>query len=95
MSFPTNALCHAETASLIQPSFIEYFNEPSTSEVGGIVSAFSAGACVGAYGCAIIADRYGRVIGLLTGAIVAVIGTGLQAGAVNVSGATGGDNEQY
>ncbi|ORY75313.1 putative high-affinity hexose transporter [Leucosporidium creatinivorum] len=72
------------SSTLVQPSFIAYFNEPSPAQIGGIVSAFSAGATVGAFGCAFIADRFGRIQGFFTGAIVVVLGCALQAGAVNV-----------
>ncbi|PKS08643.1 hypothetical protein jhhlp_005032 [Lomentospora prolificans] len=72
------------SGTLVQPTFLSYFNNPTPSETGAVVAAFSAGGAIGAYGCAIVADRYGRVIGLLTGAIVAVIGAALQAGAVHI-----------
>ena len=73
---------------LVQPTFISYFNNPSEASIGGIVAAFSAGATFGAFGCALVADRYGRVWGLCVGAIIAIIGCALQAGAVHVNGRT-------
>jgi MFS family permease len=64
---------------------MSYFGMPSSSAIGGIVAAFSAGAIFGSFGCALVADRWGRVWGLRSGAVIAVIGVALQAGAVNVS----------
>lgn len=69
----------------MQPAFLAYFKNPSSSATGGIVAAFSAGATFGAFGCAYIADPWGRVWALRIGAIIAVIGCALQAGAVNAS----------
>lgn len=72
------------SSTLVQPTFLSYFNNPSSSAIGGIVAAFSAGATFGAYGCAYIADPFGRLWGLRIGAVIAVIGIALQAGAVHV-----------
>ncbi|KAJ5815176.1 hypothetical protein N7474_006953 [Penicillium riverlandense] len=73
------------SSTLVQPRFLAYFNNPSSSQTGGIVAAFSAGATFGAFGCSYFGDPLGRVWALRIGAIVAVIGCGLQAGAVNVA----------
>ncbi|KXT11932.1 hypothetical protein AC579_8574 [Pseudocercospora musae] len=71
--------------SLVQPTFLSYFDNPSPSSIGGVVAAFSAGACFGALSSALISDRYGRLWGLRIGSLIAVIGAALQAGAVHVS----------
>ena len=68
----------------MQPSFLKYFHDPTPSAIGGIVAAFSAGATFGAFGCAYVADPIGRVWSLRIGAIIAVVGTALQAGSVHV-----------
>ena len=68
----------------MQPSFLAYFNHPSSSAVGGIVAAFSAGSVFEAFGCAFIAGPFGRVWGLRIGACIAIVGCALQARAVNV-----------
>lgn len=73
------------SSTLVQPTFISYFNNPSPSAIGGIVAAFSAGGAIGAYGCAYVADPFGRIWGLRTGAVVAVVGIALQAGAVHLA----------
>lgn len=70
--------------SLVQPHFLAYFNNPTSSETGGIVAAFSAGATFGAFGCSYIGDPIGRVWALRIGAAIAVIGCALQAGSVHV-----------
>jgi MFS family permease len=70
--------------SLVQPTFISYFNNPSSSATGGIVAAFSAGATFGAFGCAYIGDPFGRLWALRIGAVIAAVGCALQAGSVNV-----------
>lgn len=72
------------SSTLVQPTFLSYFNHPSPSAIGGIVAAFSAGAIFGAFGCAYIVDPFGRLWGLRSGAFVAVVDMALQAGAVNV-----------
>ncbi|EME82082.1 uncharacterized protein MYCFIDRAFT_139011, partial [Pseudocercospora fijiensis CIRAD86] len=68
-----------------QPSFLSYFDKPSPSAIGGIVSAFAAGACFGALSSALITDRHGRLWGLRIGSLIAVIGAAFQAGAVHVA----------
>ncbi|KAH8897313.1 general substrate transporter [Thozetella sp. PMI_491] len=73
------------SSTLVQPTFLTTFDNPSAPQIGGVVAAFSAGGAIGAYGCAFVADRYGRVKGLLVGAIIAIIGCALQAGAVHIA----------
>lgn len=51
-------------ARLVQPTFITNFHNPSPSAIDGIVAAFSAGGAFGAYGCAIVADRFGCLFGV-------------------------------
>ncbi|KAI5480262.1 hypothetical protein MNV49_001221 [Pseudohyphozyma bogoriensis] len=70
---------------LVSPTFLSYFDNPSSAKTGGIVSSFSAGATVGAFGCALIADRFGRIWGFFTGACVVILGCALQTGAVNIA----------
>ncbi|KAM0753421.1 general substrate transporter [Meredithblackwellia eburnea MCA 4105] len=72
------------SSTIAQPSFLEYFKNPGAAKIGGIVSSFSAGATIGAFGCSLIVDRFGRVKGLLSGALVVILGVALQAGAVSV-----------
>ncbi|KXS99945.1 hypothetical protein AC578_788 [Pseudocercospora eumusae] len=73
------------SSTLVQPTFLSYFDKPSPSSIGGVVAAFSAGACFGALSSALISDRYGRLWGLRIGSLIAVIGAALQAGAVHVA----------
>ncbi|KAL3483779.1 general substrate transporter [Aspergillus germanicus] len=73
------------SSTLVQPTFISYFDNPSSAQTGGIVAAFSAGATFGAYACSWVGDPHGRIWALRVGAVIAVIGCALQAGAVHVA----------
>lgn len=73
------------SSTLVQPTFLSYFHNPSQSSIGGIVAAFSAGATFGAFGCAYLADPLGRTRGLLIGALISILGCALQAGAAHIA----------
>lgn len=73
------------SSTLIQPTFLDYFDDPSPSATGGIVATFAAGGCVGSLGTAWLADPLGRVWSMRIGAVIAVIGCALQAGAVHLA----------
>ncbi|KAL5338519.1 general substrate transporter [Aspergillus crustosus] len=73
------------SSTLVQPTFLSYFDHPPSSATGGIVAAFSAGATFGAYACSLVGDPFGRLWALHIGAAIAVVGCPLQAGAVHIS----------
>jgi MFS family permease len=73
------------SSTLVQPAFLAYFKNPSPSAIGGIVSAFSAGGTIGAFGAALIGDPFGRLWGLRSGCMIAILGVALQAGARNIA----------
>lgn len=73
------------SSTLVQPRFLAYFDNPSPSKIGGVVSVFSAGGGIGALFCPYLADPFGRLWAFRIGAVTAVIGAALQAGAVHVS----------
>ncbi|KAJ5889838.1 hypothetical protein N7504_010648 [Penicillium tannophilum] len=75
----------ASLSGKYHPRFLAYFNNPSSSQTGGIVAAFSAGATFGAFGCSYIGDPIGRVWALRIGAAIAVVGCALQAGSVHIA----------
>lgn len=62
------------------PHFKEYFDSPSTTVTGGIVSAFQGGAMLGTIINMIFADRLGRKKTIVLGSIVSLIGCALQGG---------------
>lgn len=72
------------SSTIAQPFFISYMGEPTESERGGIVSAFTGGAILGALSISYLADILGRKMTVFVGAIISIIGCALQAGAVNV-----------
>ncbi|KAL5335824.1 sugar transporter [Aspergillus crustosus] len=73
------------SSSIAQPHFIEYMNDPSSAARGGIVSSFTGGAILGALSVSLLADKYGRKMTVFIGAIISILGSALQGGAVNVA----------
>jgi sugar porter (SP) family MFS transporter len=57
----------------------------SDNTTGGIVSAYTGGAILGSLAVSFVADRFGRRIAILIGAILAAIGGALQGGANNIA----------
>jgi MFS family permease len=73
------------TSTIALPTFKNYFNHPSDTTIGGIVSAFQGGAIAGTIFNMVFADILGRRWTILVGALVSVLGSSLQAGAVNMA----------
>ncbi|KAF3916659.1 hypothetical protein ABW20_dc0104919 [Dactylellina cionopaga] len=73
------------TSTISQPHFIDYFNTPSNTVTGGIVSAFQGGAILGTIWNMLFADKLGRKKTILFGSIISCLGCALQAGAVNMA----------
>ncbi|KAL2830661.1 sugar transporter [Aspergillus pseudoustus] len=73
------------SSSIAQPHFIEYMNDPNSAARGGIVSSFTGGAILGALSVSFLADGYGRKRTVFIGAVVSILGSALQGGAVNVA----------
>ncbi|KAH8725665.1 general substrate transporter [Phaeosphaeriaceae sp. PMI808] len=72
------------TSTIALPTFQEYFNDPSDTTVGGIVSAFQGGAIAGTIFNMLFANMLGRRMTIFIGALVSMLGSSLQAGAVNM-----------
>jgi MFS family permease len=72
------------TSTIALPTFKEYFDNPSDTTTGGIVSAFQGGAIAGTVFNMLFADMLGRRWTIFVGAIISVFGSSLQAGAVNM-----------
>ncbi|KAF2823255.1 general substrate transporter [Ophiobolus disseminans] len=72
------------TSTIALDTFKEYFNDPSDTITGGIVSAFQGGAIAGTIFNMMFADMLGRRRTIFVGALVSVLGSSLQAGAVNI-----------
>lgn len=73
------------TSSISVSHFQEYFNNPSDTVTGGIVSSFQGGAMAGTVFNMIFADRLGRKKTIFLGALISAIGSALQGGAVAMS----------
>ena len=73
------------TSTIALPTFKEYFNDPSDDVVGGIVSAFQGGAIAGTIFNMLFADMLGRRWTIFVGAVISILGSSLQAGAVNMA----------
>jgi sugar porter (SP) family MFS transporter len=73
------------TSTIALPTFREYFNDPSDTITGGIVSAFQGGAIAGTIFNMIFADMLGRRWTIMVGALISVLGSSLQAGATNMA----------
>ena len=61
-------------------SYIDLFN-PTEAETGVVVSLFTGGAFFGAMFAGPAGDRFGRRITILIGALIFILGGGLQTGA--------------
>ena len=73
------------TSTIALSTFKEYFHNPNDDTVGGIVSAFQGGAIAGTIFNMLFADILGRRRTIMVGALVSVLGSSLQAGAVNMA----------
>ena len=73
------------TSTISLPHFIDYFDAPSATVTGGIVSAFQGGAILGTIWNMLFADKLGRKQTIFWGSVVSCIGCALQAGAVKMS----------
>lgn len=49
------------SSTIVQPDFVSYFDAPTASQTGGIVSSFQGGAIIGALSISWLADMLGRV----------------------------------
>ncbi|OLN86688.1 High-affinity glucose transporter 5 [Colletotrichum chlorophyti] len=73
------------TSTISLPTFKDYFNNPSDTVDGGIVSAFQGGAILGTIINMLFANSLGRRNTIFAGSVVSCIGSALQAGAVNMA----------
>ncbi|KAL1598473.1 hypothetical protein SLS59_006757 [Nothophoma quercina] len=73
------------TSTIALDTFKEYFSNPNDTTTGGIVSAFQGGAIAGTIFNMLFAHKLGRRWTILVGALVSVLGSALQAGAVNMA----------
>lgn len=73
------------TSTIALDTFKEYFNDPSDDVIGGIVSAFQGGAIAGTIFNMLFADMLGRRWTIFVGAVISILGSSLQAGAVNMA----------
>ncbi|OQE47068.1 hypothetical protein PENCOP_c001G04830 [Penicillium coprophilum] len=72
---------------LEQEAFLRQFGSPTISDTaaGVIISSYTGGAIVGSVLVPYISDYYGRRMALFIGGLLAVLGAGLQGGAVNIA----------
>lgn len=71
-------------AVVASPSFHSHFNQPSATEIGVVVSMFTAGAFFGALFGGPVADYLGRRWTMIGGAAIFVLGGALQTAGVNL-----------
>ncbi|KAI0205104.1 general substrate transporter [Astrocystis sublimbata] len=72
------------TSTIAFPEFVEYFNEPSATITGGIVSAFQGGAIAGTIFNMVFANKLGRRKIIFVASVISILGSALQSGAVNI-----------
>ena len=70
---------------IASPSFAKEFNNPKDNETGAVVSVFTGGAFIGAGVAGVLADRIGRRLTIMIGALIFCLGGALQTGAQNIS----------
>lgn len=73
------------TSTIGQETFLEDFGQPTTSEIGGIVSSFTGGAIIGALAVSWLADSLGRKKTVFIGGCISAFGCALQAGAATIA----------
>ncbi|WYZ37066.1 hypothetical protein EsH8_II_000572 [Colletotrichum jinshuiense] len=73
------------TSTIALDTFKDYFNDPSDTTAGGIVSAFQGGAILGTIINMMFANSIGRRNTIFVGSVISCIGSALQAGAVNMA----------
>ncbi|KAF7516057.1 hypothetical protein G7054_g14307 [Neopestalotiopsis clavispora] len=72
------------SSTIAQPQFVNYFEKPSDTATGGIVSAFQGGAILGCLCTTAIGDSLGRRQLILLASVLSVLGSALQGGAANL-----------
>ncbi|KAE8420321.1 general substrate transporter [Aspergillus pseudocaelatus] len=72
------------TSTIALPTFVDYFNDPSDTVTGGIVSAFQGGAILGTIINMLFANSLGRRRTIFMASVISCLGCALQAGAVNM-----------
>jgi MFS family permease len=70
--------------AIASQNFIDTFN-PTTAESGAVVSVFTGGAFVGAFFAGPAGDYLGRRFTILAGALIFLLGGGLQTGAQSLA----------
>ncbi|CUM64732.1 uncharacterized protein PRCAT00002343001 [Priceomyces carsonii] len=65
-------------------TFIKFFNHPSSTEIGLVISILEIGAMISSLFVSKISDRFGRKITILLGTFVFMIGGTLQSFAINL-----------
>ncbi len=74
------------TDVIASPNFLEFFNtEAGTPIIGAINSTFSGGAVFGSLMGGLTMDRFGRRKTIMIGAMIALVGSILQAAAQNLA----------
>jgi MFS family permease len=73
------------TSTISLSHFKTYFQNPSDSLTGGIVSAFQGGAILGTIINMFVGDRLGRKMTVFAGSCVSVLGCTLQAGSIDIA----------
>ncbi|KAI0156261.1 general substrate transporter [Pestalotiopsis sp. NC0098] len=73
------------SSTIALDTFAEYFGHPSDDTSGGIVSSFQGGAVLGTIINMIFADKLGRKKTIFVGALLSLLGSALQSGAVAMS----------
>jgi MFS family permease len=66
------------------PQYIAYFNDPSSSQQGGITASMPGGSFVGALVSGVLSDKISRKYTIQLGALIWCIGALLQCAAQNI-----------
>ena len=77
-------LNHSLTTTIAQDSFRTYFDHPSQSIIGALVSTYITGEAVGACYAAWSGDALGRKRTIAVAAGMATVGTSVQAASVHI-----------
>ncbi|KAH6647754.1 hexose carrier protein [Truncatella angustata] len=72
------------SSTIALDTFKAYFDNPSESIQGGIVSSFQGGAVLGTMINMVFADILGRKKTIFMGALISIVGSALQCGAINM-----------
>ncbi|ORY79726.1 general substrate transporter [Leucosporidium creatinivorum] len=73
------------TPSMVQRTFVAYFDNPTPAQKGAIVACFQVGALLGSLGVGFASDRLGRRRTIFLGSLFGILGGAIMCGAAHIA----------